>query len=124
MRCPACRAELVVVERERTELDWCPFCRGFWFDGDELEALAQTLGVVFSPLQGTQRPGRRACPRCDTAMNVVTLEACSQLEVDLCPEGHGLWLDAGELASLSGLANSRTPGELVTFFGEKLRRKP
>lgn len=124
MRCPGCRAELVVVEREGTELDWCPFCRGFWFDAEELEALAETLGVEFVPLQGRERPGQRACPRCDAAMKVLKLEGEPQLEVDLCPRGHGLWLDAGELASLSGFSDSRTPNELVMFFGEKLRRKP
>ena len=34
MNCPICDVELVVVERDKIELDWCPKCSGFWFDAD------------------------------------------------------------------------------------------
>jgi len=123
MRCPACRAELVVVEREGVELDWCPFCHGLWFDAGELAALAATLGVEIPELVGDREKGPRPCPRCKTSMDTLHLAQPPGLVLDLCPGGHGLWFDAGELATLSA-AGGGTPGDVVTFFGEKLRRKP
>lgn len=124
MRCPACRAELVVVEREGVELDWCPFCRGLWFDAGEMEAVEATLGVAFAPLQGPRNPGHRPCPRCDAPMDAIQVAGSAPLSVDTCPQGHGVWLDYGELASLSQLGSSGTPQDAVSFLGEKLRRKP
>lgn len=121
MRCPACHSELVVVEREGVELDWCPFCRGFWFDAGELEAVEATLGVRLGPLEGEKTRGRRPCPRCDQSMDVVALPGAPPLSVDSCPQGHGLWFDAGELATLSQ-RGGRTLGDVVSFLGEKLRR--
>lgn len=122
MRCPACRSELVVVEREGVELDWCPFCRGLWFDAGELEAVEATLGVRFGPLQGEKSQGKRPCPRCDQAMEVVALPFSPPLSVDSCPQGHGLWFDAGELPTLAALG-SGTSGDVISFLGEKLRRQ-
>lgn len=124
MRCPACRAELVVVEREGVELDWCPFCRGLWFDAGEMEAVEATLGVQFAPLEGPRQPGRRPCPRCDAPMVIVTVAGSPPLALDTCPKEHGVWLDAGELAALSQRESPGTPEDAVSFLGEKLRRKP
>jgi Zn-finger nucleic acid-binding protein len=123
MRCPACRAELVVVEREGVELDWCPFCRGLWFDAGELAALAATLGVEVPALEGERGAGKRACPRCDAALDTLRLVKPAGLVLDLCPGGHGVWFDAGELAALTAAGAGGTPGDVVAFFGEKLRRK-
>ncbi|MGC8917433.1 MAG: zf-TFIIB domain-containing protein [Thermoanaerobaculum sp.] len=124
MRCPACRSELVVVEREGVELDWCPFCRGLWFDAGELEAVEATLGVSFRPLAGQRSAGKRRCPRCDAAMDTLKLEGSPSLIADVCPKAHGIWFDAGELAALAAGGGGRTEGDAVTFLGEKLRRKP
>ncbi|MFN3412469.1 MAG: zf-TFIIB domain-containing protein [Thermoanaerobaculum sp.] len=123
MRCPACRSELVVVEREGVELDWCPFCRGLWFDAGELEAVEATLGVGFPPLEGERKAGRRPCPRCDKPMDVVSVPGSPPLYVDSCSQGHGWWFDAGELATFSE-RGSGTYGDVISFLGEKLRRKP
>lgn len=122
MRCPGCRSELVVVEREGVELDWCPFCRGLWFDAGELEAVEATLHVSFAPLAGERRSGTRACPRCDQRMDVVSIPGSVALSVDSCPQGHGLWFDAGELASLCERGGG-TSGDVISFLGEKLQRK-
>jgi hypothetical protein len=37
------------------------------------------------------------CPRCGGDLKTVQLH---KVEVDICPEGHGTWLDAGELETL------------------------
>ena len=45
MDCPSCSEPLIVVEREGIELDYCPKCKGLWFDADELELLNEALGL-------------------------------------------------------------------------------
>jgi hypothetical protein len=37
------------------------------------------------------------CPRCGGPLTTVQLYS---VEVDICPEGHGTWLDAGELEKI------------------------
>lgn len=39
----------------------------------------------------------RTCPSCTATLDVVTHEG---VEVDRCPEGHGIWLDKGELRAV------------------------
>ena len=39
MKCPVCEKTLIVVERDKIELDWCHACGGFWFDADEWRLL-------------------------------------------------------------------------------------
>ncbi len=124
MRCPACRAELVVVEREGVELDWCPLCRGLWLDAGELEALAATLGTPFPALEGEKRAGRRACPRCGKPMDALHLSGTTPLILDRCSDNHGLWFDAGELSALSSRTGEGTPEKVISFLGEKLRQQP
>jgi Zn-finger nucleic acid-binding protein len=123
MRCPVCKAEFVVVEREGVELDWCPFCRGLWFDRGELEALAATLGLPLPPLTGEKGPGSRRCPRCQSPMSTLVLRE-PPLTLDLCPQNHGLWFDAGELSTLTSAPGAGTPGQVIAFLGEKLRCTP
>lgn len=39
MRCPACSARLVEVERAEILIDACPECRGIWLDRGELDKI-------------------------------------------------------------------------------------
>ncbi|HET6512509.1 MAG TPA: zf-TFIIB domain-containing protein [Candidatus Kapabacteria bacterium] len=40
MNCPACKTvQLVVIEREGVEIDYCPNCRGVWLERNELETI-------------------------------------------------------------------------------------
>ncbi len=39
----------------------------------------------------------RTCPSCSTPLDVVTHEG---VELDRCPQGHGIWLDRGELRAV------------------------
>ena len=42
MICPACKNDMIVVEYQRIELDFCPDCRGVWFDKGELQLMLET----------------------------------------------------------------------------------
>jgi Zn-finger nucleic acid-binding protein len=41
-----------------------------------------------------------ACPKCGAEMDTREYAYCSQIVVDTCPEGEGMWLDAGEIQAL------------------------
>ncbi|MBZ5587460.1 MAG: zf-TFIIB domain-containing protein [Acidobacteriia bacterium] len=126
MNCPVCREPLIVVEREEIELDACPWCRGLWFDAGELALLAEKVGRTPSVGEGgplaaavtSEKP--RQCPRCDKAMEKVTVGQSPRVLLDRCPS-HGLWFDHGELGSLIGqmaVAPGSHPEAALRFMGE------
>ena len=129
MECPGCRRPLVVVERDAIELDWCPRCRGFWFDAGEIDLLASKQGLApaegdlarFAPAE--TKDARRACPRCDRRMDRVWFDAAASVMVDRCT--HGLWFDRGEMGDALATLRPREGGRsaaLATFLGETFGR--
>jgi uncharacterized protein len=123
MLCPRCRTDLVVVEAEQVELDWCPACSGVWFDAGEIEVL---LGgerpveeLLGAPPEGERQPDRR-CPRCPRLLAKVSL---GSTVLDGCPAHHGIWFDGGELFALGARAQTdearAVVAHLVTTFGLK-----
>jgi Zn-finger nucleic acid-binding protein len=54
------------------------------------------------------------CPRC--GLDLVTMKH-RQVEVDICPEGHGTWVDAGEMEQL---VNYQEPGLIKSAFMDVL----
>jgi len=43
MICPVCKSDMIDVEYNRIELDYCTACRGVWFDTEELELLIENM---------------------------------------------------------------------------------
>ncbi|MCG3175007.1 MAG: hypothetical protein GMKNLPBB_03341 [Myxococcota bacterium] len=97
MNCPVCKLPLLTVEFQGVEVDYCARGHGQWFDEGEIEAAFDAPGsMVRADLQAPK--GRRRCPRCHAPMRIQF--PAEGLELDVCPHGHGLWFDAGELHSL------------------------
>lgn len=122
MRCPACKHELVVVEREGIEVDWCAQCHGIWFDAGELELLAEKAGMNLAPGMigeaSKSAEARRRCPRCRRKMEKASPTSGASLLLDRCPR-HGLWFDAGELGALMrGLEGHAAGAAVLGFLGE------
>ena len=111
---------MIVVERERIELDSCPSCAGVWFDSEEREALFRASGMGAVPLASAApsktREKKRRCPRCRKKM--LKLDSRGVI-VDSCPAGDGLWLDGGELAGLvkGAVSEEKALGFLSRFLG-------
>ena len=124
MKCPVCAESLIVVERQRIELDYCPWCRGLWFDAGELALLAETFQrPLVLPESAVQRSAESTehaypCPRCDVAMEKIAMGTGPQVVVDRCPKGDGLWFDHGELGSLMGQVGGSHVGAVIHFMGE------
>lgn len=120
MLCPKCGKPLIVVERNKIELDWCPQCGGFWFDADEWKL----LGVnddKYDPFQSenvnSKEKGRR-CPVCTKIMHKTEING---ILLDKCPCFHGIWFDKGELSDFVNSVNSDSKNvKTVNFLGEVL----
>ena len=49
MKCPACSVDLVMTERQGTEIDYCPKCRGVWLDRGELDKIIEKSVAAEAP---------------------------------------------------------------------------
>ena len=122
--CPKCREPLIVVELHGVEVDYCLACRGTWLDAGELELITELAGGpagrLTAALQATTdgRTSRRRCPRCRRKMRQITVGDAPAVEVERCRNGHGLWLDAGELATLVREFTGTADDAVAKFFGD------
>lgn len=124
MRCPACRGAMVVAEYEKVEVDYCSKCSGIWFDAAEVELLPQCVvgcdggenlaAIMAQPeVSGGGKP--RPCLACGRKMREVGIGQPPVL-VDLCPAGHGLWFDGGELHSIVAQGQAGAGSGLFAFL--------
>jgi Zn-finger nucleic acid-binding protein len=113
MTCPACRNELRAEERGGITVDVCDGgCGGIWFDHYELQKVdepAESAGealleVARNPALHVDVTRRYACPHCnDGTIMMRHFESVQRrVSVDECPACGGVWLDAGELATIRG----------------------
>ena len=127
--CPVCHEPLIAFELEGVEIDHCLACHGTWLDAGELEQIAELADVAPGPLRaaleatGPGKRGRRRCPRCQRKLNAVTVGSDPAVEIDRCPLGHGLWLDAGELKTLITSFAGGEAGAVAEFLGDLLRHE-
>ena len=119
MYCPDCREEMIVLEVDKVEVDYCLKCRGIWLDEGELEILLDSVekaGQFIESFQVAERlpEKKRKCPVCHKKMDKVLInrsesngknsvldQAVSvdeeKMIIDSCRRKHGLWFDHGEL---------------------------
>ncbi|HOP73713.1 MAG TPA: zf-TFIIB domain-containing protein [Bacillota bacterium] len=105
MICPRCGMAMIVMELDNIEIDHCFSCGGVWLDTGELEKLIKdySSGMVWLteliPAEESSEP-RLKCPICQKEMEKLVWALEEPVTVDRCPEGHGVWLDNGELAAI------------------------
>ncbi|MFP4026893.1 MAG: zf-TFIIB domain-containing protein [Candidatus Brocadiia bacterium] len=101
MPCPRCEKaalEEVPLDYSGVILDQCQNCRGIWFDGGELEqVLYMKEGPPDIPANATLSD--RECPHCREQMASFNYPG-TKVKVEMCPECHGLWFDAGEFQTV------------------------
>jgi uncharacterized protein len=114
MKCPRDGAELKAeIYQANIEIDRCPGCTGVWLDKGELERIQQSAQRDYTKELGTpedavaemlkrrdQPVGAIACPKCGGETETREYAWSSQVLVDTCVDGCGMWLDAGELEQL------------------------
>lgn len=138
MICPACKSDMIVVERNRIELDYCTNCGGTWFDSGELELLLASFGVSDSnaylsnilhsrEAEVAEKP--RKCPVCSQKMRKSNIGERPKVLIDACPRGDGIWFDGGELQQLlteiseKPMAGHEYDRKISDFLGDMFRGK-
>jgi len=115
MRCPRDGAELTArIYEANIEIDECPTCKGTFLDQGELESIQAAvekdhkgeIGCAVDSVRAEMAAEREEalplvdCPKCGESMERRRYGLGSQTVIDACPQGHGLWLDRGELEEL------------------------
>jgi Zn-finger nucleic acid-binding protein len=124
---------MLVVEYNNIELDYCNDCHGVWFDSTELELLLKSMNldshnlllddILKSPEAESAEKNRR-CPICRQKMKKTIIGEHPGVLVDVCPQGHGLLFDGGEVAQLlKHLVRKQPAGQdsqqqIISFLGE------
>jgi Zn-finger nucleic acid-binding protein len=95
-------------------VDYCATCRGVWLDYGKLSRIVKNRERTWSPdkirsvlstLEGFNAPPlgedrTLKCPECSSSLDEVNYQGTSNIIVNPCGELHGVWLDAGEIASI------------------------
>ena len=136
MICPACKNNMIVVEYKRIELDFCPKCRGVWFDAGELELMLKSSGLDESPAGNTRNlppavttEAIRKCPICRQGMSKNNIGKNPPVMIDVCRRGDGMFFDGGEVQQLieqlpvkaSGKPGTEHP--IIEFLGEVFKKQ-
>ena len=115
MKCPRDGSELETRTYEaKIEIDACASCAGMWLDKGELEAIQDARENDYRrTLENLPDTVKRSinevaqmqtapihCLKCNAELETREYAYCSQIIIDTCPEGCGIWLDAGEIQAL------------------------
>lgn len=127
--CHSCNVPLQAESMGARLLERCPQCRGIWlYRSQLLEILSQVSHKVEGDLAAVEQDGHaeigntfapsrvlRACPECSKEMENFQFEETG-IWVDGCPDGHGIWLDNGELRLLAARTNSPRSEDVGTVL--------
>ncbi|MDY7393644.1 zf-TFIIB domain-containing protein [Aureibaculum sp. 2210JD6-5] len=115
MKCPVDGSELEKrVYENAIDVDACNSCNGIWLDANELEKIQDIkindyreelgrmpdyVGKSILMAKSKDKP-TVSCPKCNEEMERREYGYCSQIYIDSCINGHGVWLDENELKDL------------------------
>ncbi len=114
-KCPVDDFTLAQESYEGVAVDVCPHCGGVWLDAGELEVVQNAQASDFrdvptltdvESVKAAEAMGRAAeetprnCVVCNSGLEQKEYAYASQVMIDQCPKGHGIWLDKNELARL------------------------
>ena len=106
-QCPKCGGKLEVVLSDDVKLDKCIFCGGIWFDKGELYKLLTTsVSLLVDGIENEEtkefNEKEGYCPLCnDVKLERIESKTDPDLAIDKCPSCGGIWLEKGELTTLT-----------------------
>ena len=111
--CPRDNTPLATETQLGIEIDRCPSCNGRWLDYNELDQLEATVPSTEAERRATieygEHNGDLKCPICGERMTAFNYRAYN-VELDVCPQEHGYWLDAGEDGRVRDIIAERVQG--------------
>lgn len=127
MQCPLDGTTLEIHAIQSVNVEECPQCRGLWFEEDQLreakdEAESDLSWLDFDLWSDhgsfTTEWSSRKCPKCGKNMATISYGE-TEVAVDYCIDGHGVWLDKGEfqaiIAALEAEVSSKSiPGYVAS----------
>ncbi len=126
MRCPVDKSDMIVVEHQKIELDFCLRCAGVWFDSNELDLLVSALRAegadmshldLLTPHEAKTSEAQRKCPICGRNMDKIWQGKEPRILIDSCPIGDGLWFDGGELHQILQQIEPSGSKSVISFLG-------
>ncbi|WP_028771613.1 rhomboid family intramembrane serine protease [Shewanella waksmanii] len=103
MQCPSCQSKhFDVFDFHGEEVDRCQDCCGLWFERGELNSALSTADNGDDRVRLERSLGQhlgqtsRQCCHCQQPMQHFHLMEGFEVEIDICSECHGVWLDADE----------------------------
>ena len=135
MICPVCNKDALIVEYKNIELDYCPACKGVWFDAGELELLLESAGLeqfrrylseIMGAPEAVSSEKKRKCPICRHKMKKTYIDEDKKILVDVCRAEDGIWFDGGEVVHLLKELAAKAPGkaasqDVLSFVGEMFK---
>ncbi|MFH1007726.1 MAG: zf-TFIIB domain-containing protein [Candidatus Latescibacterota bacterium] len=133
MLCPTSKVEMDQLTYEGVNVDCCSECGGIWLDAGELRLIVNIKEQQFTQeeLDAAMKADSRKkeesvvpCPKCSAPMEK---RESYDTVVDMCPEGHGVWLDKGELERIqiirerlekNGAKKHGVMEQVICFLGE------
>lgn len=109
----------------------CFTCHGIWFDKNELKKVIDERDTDLSWMHfdlwtekekfGVAR-GKKLCPECKKSMAIIKYDN-SDVEVDVCADCGGVWLDSGEFTKIidfleKALLKKDVPGYIAEMAKE------
>ena len=104
--CPHCFERLEKKSLKKglwsVETDVCKLCNGLYLDRGELLKLTSNrpLHNITTKYLGVDSDSKLLCPGCGSIMD---MESVSGVEIDVCLQCNGVWLDSDELEQLKEL---------------------
>ncbi len=95
-KCPECEDFFRLLLIYNVEIDCCQQCESLWFDPRELRMIMNTPDDVTDEFLHAGK-SRYRCPVCDTRMEKRSFLFPERMVVDVCPQGHGVYFEKGEL---------------------------
>jgi len=109
LNCPKCDNSMEVIRYGAgdREVNRCTNCSGLWFKPVDLKRLRNTYKaeILDAGNTGIGRQNNKLedinCPECGIKMDKVSDDDQTHIWYESCPDLHGVYFDAGELADLS-----------------------
>ncbi len=115
LACPRCSYPLELHVVGHNQIDWCHRCRGTFIDVGDVAPNEAMDPDVWMQLPGTERLGPQddlPCPHEHGPMYGFRVkDISSEVDIDLCLECGGLWLDEHEMASLNQIGQRAIAAE-------------